>query len=211
FALERLDPKAFYAAIPALVAHKQATIRMNAAFVLGDVRRPEGLPLLEKALGDPNDYVRVSAVAAIGKLDAPEATPVLEPLVNDKNPTLRMAAIESIFALTDGKRGDLVFDKLYSPADAKPNVKLMAALMLTKTNDARVVDTIVGCTELRTCALESVDDYLRTMSTKETSIPARMLLQWAKGREEMTQLVSDLKPPGAGPLAIGEVKATLAA
>src|SRR5205823_5480077 len=46
FALERLDPKAFYSTIPSLVTHKQAAIRMNAAFVLGDVRRPEGLPLL---------------------------------------------------------------------------------------------------------------------------------------------------------------------
>jgi hypothetical protein len=38
-----------------------------------------------------------------------------------------------------------------------------------------------------------------------------MLLQWAKGRHEMTALVADLKPPGAGPLAIGQVKSALGA
>jgi HEAT repeat protein len=209
FALERLDPKAFYATIPSLVTHKQATIRMNATFVLGDVRRPEGLPLLEKALGDPNDYVRVSAVAAIGKLDAPEAAPVLEPLVNDKNPSLRITAITSIFALTNGKRSDLVYDKLFAPADAKPGTKLMAALMLSAVDDPRVVDTIVSCTELGTCS--GTDDYLLAMAPKEPTIPARMLLQWAKGRHDVTTLVADLKPPGAGALAIGQVKAALGA
>lgn len=211
FALERLDPKAFYAAIPALVGHKQAMIRMNAAFVLGDVRRPEGLPLLEKALADPNDCVRVSAVAAIGKLDAPEATKILEPLVSDKNSTLRITAIESIFALSDGERNDLVYDKLYAPTDVKPPLKLAAALMLVRANDPRVVDSIVACVELQTCPLPLVDDYLRAMTTKEPSIPARMMLQCAKGRLELTTLVAEMKPAGVGPLAVGEIESALAA
>ena len=43
FALERLDPSSFYATAKSLIVHKQAQIRMNTAFVLGDVRRPEGL------------------------------------------------------------------------------------------------------------------------------------------------------------------------
>ncbi|HLM74552.1 MAG TPA: HEAT repeat domain-containing protein, partial [Polyangiaceae bacterium] len=50
FALERLDRGAFYASIRQVVEHKQAIIRLNAAFVLGDVKRPEGLDLLKKAL-----------------------------------------------------------------------------------------------------------------------------------------------------------------
>ncbi|HLM74972.1 MAG TPA: HEAT repeat domain-containing protein, partial [Polyangiaceae bacterium] len=53
FALERLDRGAFYASIRQVIEHKQAIIRLNAAFVLGDVKRPEGLDLLKKALDDP--------------------------------------------------------------------------------------------------------------------------------------------------------------
>ena len=78
FALERLDRDAFYASIRQVIEHKQAIIRLNAAFVLGDVKRPEGLPLLEKALGDPSDYVKTSVVVALGKLGTDKAIPPLE-------------------------------------------------------------------------------------------------------------------------------------
>ena len=44
FALERLDPQRILCdGGQALAAHRQAQIRMNTAFVLGDVQRPEGL------------------------------------------------------------------------------------------------------------------------------------------------------------------------
>ena len=206
FALERLDAKAFYATAQGLIDHKQAAIRMNAAFVLGDVKRPEGLPMLKKALDDKNDYVRVSAVAAIGKLDAPEAIPVLERFVDDKNPTLKRAAIESIFALSDGAKKDLVYDKLYSSKD--PNVKLQAALLLGEVLDLRVADDLVTCVELQRCRLGDVDHFLR--AAKVPQAPGRMLLAWAKGRTDLTDLVGTLKPAGAGPLAVSSLQATLA-
>ena len=211
FALERLDPAAFYATIPQLMEHKQAAIRMNAAFVLGDVRRPAGLPLLEKALGDQNDYVRVGAVSAIGKLDAPEAIPVLEKYVDDKNGTLRTTAIYAIWALSDGKRADLLWDKLYSPPTQKPTVKLEAALALARARDPRVAGDVVACIELQGCRIAEVDDYLRALGAKDPGVGARMLLQWAKGRDDLTDLVGALRPAGAGPLALADAQASLAA
>jgi HEAT repeat protein len=210
FALERLDPKAFYATAEGLAAHKQAAIRMNAAFVLGDVKRPEGLPLLKKALSDPNDYVRVSAVAAIGNLDAPEAMPLLDKFVEDPNPTLRKAAIYALFALSDGAKKDLVYDKLYASPLAKkePWTKLSAAITLGKVGDARVAPDLIGCVESRSCPLDSVEGFLRT--TKAPEIPGRLLLAWAKGRTDLTDLVGTLKPSGAGPIAISAIQASLA-
>ncbi|GAC1539716.1 MAG: hypothetical protein NVS3B10_04440 [Polyangiales bacterium] len=209
FALERLDPAAFYATIPQLMEHKQAAIRMNAAFVLGDVRRPAGLPLLEKALGDQNDYVRVGAVSAIGKLDAPEAIPVLAKYVDDENGTLRTTAIYAIWALSDGKRADLLWDKLYSPPAQKPAIKLEAAL--ARARDPRVAGDVVACIELQGCRIAEVDDYLRARGAKDPSVGARMLLQWAKGRDDLTDLVGALRPAGAGPLALADAQASLAA
>lgn len=210
FALERLDPKAFYATAQGLIDHKQAAIRMNAAFVLGDVKRPEGLPMLTKALDDKNDYVRVGAVTAIGNLDAPEAMPLLEKFVDDPNPSLKTAAIYSIFALSDGKRKDLVYDKIYLSPEAKKNpaIRLDAAIRLGRAGDLRVAPDLLGCVEARRCWLPTVDGFLRTAAVPE--IPGRMLLAWARGRTDLTDLVGTLKPAGAGPLTVSALRSSLA-
>jgi HEAT repeat protein len=209
FALERLDPKAFYATAQGLIEHKQAAIRMNAAFVLGDVKRPEGLPMLTKALEDKNDYVRVGAVSAIGNLDAPEAIPLLEKYVDDPNPSLRTAAIYSIFSLSDGKRKDLVYDKIYASSEAKknPGVKLDAAIRLGHVGDLRVAPDLIACVETRRCGLSQVDGFLRTAAVPE--IPGRLLLSWARGRVDLTDLVGTLKPAGAGPLTVSALRSSL--
>jgi HEAT repeat protein len=215
FALERLDPKAFYAAARDLVGHKQAQIRMNAAFVLGDVRRPEGLPLLKSALDDKNDMVRLSAVTAIGKLDAKDAESILEKYVDDGNQSLRRAAIYAIYALSGYKRTALVYDKLYTlPGDVNSagsgaaETKLEAAIALGWAGDPRVTGDLLTCLELNSCALVDVEAYLRM--SKSPDVAGRTLLSWAKGRSELTDLVAALKPQGAGALARSEVQASLA-
>ncbi|MGC4095220.1 MAG: HEAT repeat domain-containing protein [Polyangiaceae bacterium] len=208
FALERLDPKAFFAAIQGLAQHKQASIRMNAAFVLGDVRRPEGLPLLSKALQDQNDFVRVSAVAALGKLDAPEAISLVTPFTQDKNRTLRKTALFSLLSLTNGNKRDLVYDSLVAAphVDAfSEQARQEAVLALSALNDARVLEPVVQCIEQRRCARSEVDAYL--LKQKSPALAGRMLLSWAKGRNDLTELVAALKPPGAGLLAASEARA----
>jgi HEAT repeat protein len=206
FALERLDSKAFYTTIEGLIGHKQASIRMNAAFVLGDVRRPEGLAMLKKALADPNDYVRVSSVSALSKIDAPEAIASLEPLIEDKNFTLRKEAILAIFALSGGKRKDLVWDKLHSSKN--PQVRLEAALALGKFLDPRVAPDLMGCVEKRTCAFAAVEPYLR--AAPDPMIPGRILSAWVKGNDDLTNLVAFHRPTGAGALATSDVLSSLA-
>ncbi|MEO6417983.1 MAG: HEAT repeat domain-containing protein, partial [Polyangiaceae bacterium] len=206
FALERLDPASFYRVAPTLIGHKQAQIRMNAAFVIGDVKRPEGLPLLKGALEDKNDAVRISAVTAVGKLDAPDGAKLLERFVDDPNPSLQRAAIYAVYALSGMKRTSLVYDKLY--LGPRPGDKLEAALALGKANDPRVVPDLLNCLELRTCSEESVDAPLRASTLKE--VPGRTLLAWAQGRVDVTDLVAYLKPEGGAPLSVSAVSAELA-
>ncbi len=205
FALERLDPPSFYQAIGGLVTHKQASIRMNAAFVLGDVKRAEGLPMLQKALSDANDYVRVSAAVALGKIDDPKGIPLLEPFVDGKNATLREEAIYSIYALSGFAKKDLVWDKLYTGAP-KPAVKLRAAVALGKANDPRVANDLLVCVENGTCKLRDVDKYLR--AAPDAKIPGRLLLAWAKGSSDLGPLVALHKPTGAAALATSELSAS---
>ncbi len=210
FALERLDPKAFFAAAGKLAQHKQASIRMNAAFVLGDVRRSEGIPLLARALNDENDYVRVSAVAALGKLDAPEALKLVEPYAADKNRTLRKTALLSLLSLSNGQKKDVVYDALVAvPAgDAfTEQARLEGTLALAGLGDGRVTPRVLDCLEHGRCSVRDVDPFLRVQ--KADFVGGRLMLSWAKGRSDLTNLVGALRPPGAGLLASSEVQFSL--
>ncbi|APR83672.1 Hypothetical protein A7982_09021 [Minicystis rosea] len=197
FALERLDRDGFYASIRQIVEHKQAIIRLNAAFVLGDVKRPEGLPLLEKALGDPSDLVRTSAAVALGKIGDVKAIPALEKVVNADNPSLREEAIYAVFAISGGKRADLVHDKLFT--STREETKQRAAIALGKMGDTRVREYLLSCLEKRRCRPGQVDHYVHT--DKDASVGGRILLDWARGRQSVTRFVADLRPIGALPVA----------
>ena len=197
FALERLDRSGFYASIRPVIEHKQAVIRLNAAFVLGDVKRPEGLPMLEKALVDPSDLVKTSAAVALGKIGDARAIPLLEKLVDAKNPSLREEAIYAIFAISGGKRADLVHDKLF--ASRRPNVKRRAAIALGKIGDTRMRDYLLACVEKRMCRPSQVDHYVH--ADKDPSVSGRILLDWSRGRQSFTGFVADLRPAGALPIA----------
>jgi HEAT repeat protein len=206
FALERLDRGAFYASIRQVVEHKQAIIRLNAAFVLGDVKRPEGLDLLKKALDDPSDYVKTSAVVALGKIGTEAAIKPLERFVDSPNLSIRQEAIYAIHALSGGKRADLIYAKLFQTRSAP--IRQRAAIELGKAGDTRVRDHLLGCVEQGSCHLDDVEGYLRT--DKDPAVGGRLLLAWARGRDELTDLLADLRPNGTLPLATSSVDAALA-
>lgn len=206
FALERLDPGAFFTSIRQVIEHKQAMIRLNAAFVLGDVKRPEGLPMLEKALSDPNDFVRTSAVVALGKLGTDKAIQPLERFVNDPNLSIRQEAIYALHALTGGKRADLIHDKLFNTRNA--SVRRRAAVELGKVGDRRARDYLITCLEQRMCGAEEVAPYVRADRAPEVS--GRVLLAWARGYEDLTDLLAELRPAGTLPIAMSSADAALA-
>jgi HEAT repeat protein len=206
FALERLDRTSFFEAIAKLIAHKQAIIRLNAAFVVGDVQRPEGKPLLEKALEDPSDYVKTSTIVALGKLGDASAIPSLEKFVDDPNLSIRQEAIYAINALSGNKYLDAVHDKLFNSKFS--SVRRRAAITLGKAGDPRARSFLLTCVEWEACRLRDVDSFLRT--NKHSSVPQRLLLAWARGRDDLTDLVADMRPAGTLGLALGTVDASLA-
>ena len=206
FALERLDPDSFYKAIGKLIAHKQAIIRLNAAFVVGDVKRPEGRPLLEKALEDPSDYVKTSSIVALGKLGDSDAIPKLERFVDDPNLSIRQEAVYAINELSGNKHLDLIHDKLFkSKRDA---VRRRAAIALGQAGDARARSYLLACLEWGSCRLRDVEPFLR--ASKHPAVPQRLLLAWSQGRSDLSGLVSDMRPAGTLGLALGKVDAALA-
>ncbi len=199
FALERLEPKAFFDAIEKLAAHKQAVIRLNAAFVLGDVKRPEGLPMLQKSLDDPSDFVRTSAIVAIGKLSEPKGAESLERFAGDPNPAIREEAIYALNKLSKDTRKELIFNQLFASPEAKrPSRAAMrerAAIELGKLGDPRVRQYLLSCFERYQCSLRDIQHFARNDKDQRTA--GRLLLNWTRGRSELTGLIGDLKPPGS--------------
>ena len=53
FALRRLRAQGLWLHLRALLLHKQAFIRLNAAFTAGEMRQPQSRLLLERLLSDP--------------------------------------------------------------------------------------------------------------------------------------------------------------
>lgn len=206
FALERLDRKAFYESIRAVVEHKQAIIRLNAAFVVGDVKRPEGVPLLAKALEDPSDYVKTSAIVALGKIGTEDATKLLAPFVDAPNLTMREGAVYAIVAQKGGKDLSLVHDKLFQSKNW--GVRQRAAVALGKAGDPRVREFLLGCFESQSCGVDDVAPYAR--ADRDPAVSGRLLLAWTRGREELGDLLADLRPAGTLPLATSSVDASLA-
>jgi HEAT repeat protein len=209
FALERLDRSEFYKAIKQTIAHKQAIIRLNAAFVVGDVQRPEGLPLLEKALADDSDYVKTSAIVAVGKLGRAEGMRLLEPFVGHENLSIKQEAIYALNKLSGGQRYQLIVRELLTSEKTagKLGVRRRAAIELGKLGRPEVADFLLGCYERYRCGLRDVEDLFA--SRKPAHAPDRLLLAWARGRTELTDLVSRLRPPGVVTIAASTLGAAL--
>ena len=178
FALERLDREAFYQSIHQLIEHKQAVIRLNSAFVLGDVGRPEGLPMLEKTLGDPSDLVKTTTVVAMGKIADAKEVPRLEPLVDSANLSLKEESIYAIFAMAGKAKADLVYDKLFE--SKHESLHRRAALALGALGDPRVRDYLLACVDrMGARRRTSTASFTREGSPR---IGGRLLLSWVTGR-----------------------------
>lgn len=206
FALERLDPKAFFPAVEGLIAHKQAIMRLNAAFVLGDVRRPEGREMLEKALADPSDYVKTSAIAGLGKLRLPASAPTLERYVADENPSVRQEAIYALHEVSGKKKNDLIYSKLFE--SKLPHVRDRAAIALARSGDTRIRDHVLTCFEQERCGLGQLEPYF--LRDKHPSVRERLLVDWTRGSRELTDVIGKLRPNGASAIATASAEAAFA-
>jgi len=210
FALERLDKQAFYGSIKEVIEHKQAIIRLNAAFVLGDVKHAEGLPMLQHALQDASDFVRTSAIVAVGKLgtnaaQTKAAIAALEPFVSHPNLSVRQEAIYAIHALTQGGRRDLIHDELYQLDRRKHSgIVERAALELGKAGDPRVHDYLVTCLLRGACTQRTVGPYLQKHG--RAGAKGRVLLAWARRDTGLSNLVAQLQPPGTLPVAVSALR-----
>ncbi len=121
-----------------------ASLRCNAVEAM-EMLPHRALPVMQKALGDPNPAVRFAAVVTSAKLKMKELSPSIQPLIKDENPSVRAAAIAALFAL--GQKVDLtpLGDLLRAP---DPGLRSNVAMLLGMLGDASAVPMLKSAAEV---------------------------------------------------------------
>jgi len=230
FALQRLDDQAFTREIRRMVSHKQAVIRMNAAFVLGDIRQPKALPLLERSLADPSERVQLEAVLALAKLaPAPDALRLLEKATASPSEGVRAIAIDGV-GTYGNERSIPVLEKLLGPPAPGPRDEAIIHAIYRLSRGKRselVYDRLFrGSDEparqraailLGRAGDARVRDYLIACfetercrladvedflrGDKDPVLAGHVLWMYLRGREDLADLVGAKRPPGASAAA----------
>ncbi len=78
-------------------------VRASMAMTLGELGKPEFVPVLIESLADPSEAVRTQAAIALGAIGDPSARTALESARNDPNEFVRMS-IEAALKRLEGKQ-----------------------------------------------------------------------------------------------------------
>lgn len=233
FALERLDKAAFFAEIGRLAAHPQAIIRLNAAFVLGDLRRKDAMPLLATALQDASAQVKLQAMTGLRESPG-DVAPLFERELADARLEVQRAAVDALAtrgrAQSIARLEAIILDPERDAAlreqaifavhqiDSNRGRELVfhtmfihgdaaqrrrAAIALGAAGDTRVTPYLMACLERRECALSDTAQLLH--QSKDLAIAGRVLRAWAEGRAELAPLVAQLRPAGTSTLALADL------
>lgn len=133
FALRRLRAQGLWLHLQSLLLHKQAFIRLNAAFTAGEMRQPQSRALLQRLLADPNDMVRAEALVALAKLRVPEAHAALVGFADQaRGSQLRLALRAALFVKPDAKTRDR-----YLEITARTSHRRRAGQVLAELGDRR--------------------------------------------------------------------------
>ncbi len=133
FALKRRGAGGLWVHLRGLLLHKQAFIRLNAAYTAGEMRQPQSRELLQRLLSDPNEMVRAEALVALAKLRLPEAHASLLTFAEGaRGSQLRLALRAALFVKPDPKTRDR-----YLKVTARNSHRRQAGLVFAELGDRR--------------------------------------------------------------------------
>lgn len=133
FAMKRLGAQGLWRHLQTLLLHKQAFIRLNAAYTAGEMRQPQSRELLEQLLSDPNVMVQAEALVALAKLRVPEAHGALLGFAaKARSGQLRLALRAALFVRPDSKTRDR-----YLKVTARTSHRRQAGLVFAELGDRR--------------------------------------------------------------------------
>ncbi len=116
---------------PLLLYHDDARVRRATLRVLGETRRDDAMPLVERRLSDQDPEVRAAAIRVLASLRHVDACSLMLPRLDEPNAAIRAAAIACVGKLGDPsmveRAGEALRDML---SDARPEIRREAARCL---------------------------------------------------------------------------------
>ncbi len=149
FALQRLRSPSLWKHLKGLLTHRQAFVRLNGAFTVGEMQLSQARPVLERLLRDPNRSVRTQAIVALAKLGDKGAIPALEGMTRGANVAYRRLALRALLYISGAKRHRDMFFKLAT----KGAMARDAALALAARQDRRAAPMLFSIIRRRADAL----------------------------------------------------------
>lgn len=96
----------------ALITHKNPNVRASVAVCLGRLKSSASLPVLQKALYDPEEWVRFSAVEGLGLIQDNRALVPLLGMIERDSGLIKEAAIEAVGKLASSADATQILTKL---------------------------------------------------------------------------------------------------
>ncbi len=187
FALYKLNDPRVLSSLGDLLNHRQAVIRLNAAFVLGDTGEKKAVPMLLNALADDSDAVKASTIAALGRLGDARAVRALEKIAGSNNMSLRIESLKSLNSITKGGYNDRIAKEFLNSRNH--NMRNMAAFELARHGDPRAIDALLGCLSMRMCTPQRVARALNNIKSWRTASAAVTAYTISAGRQGETNLL----------------------
>ncbi|MBK04288.1 MAG: hypothetical protein CL920_08265 [Deltaproteobacteria bacterium] len=136
FSLQRLGDPQLMKRLTGFLRHRQAFIRLNAAFAVGEMRVNAARSILEQALQDPNMIVRNQAIIALAKLGDKRSLPALKKTFSQDSGLRKQLARLALLFITNGQAyRDLLWKELHQSRSR--TVRKKSGFLLASLGDQR--------------------------------------------------------------------------
>ena len=116
---------------PLLLHHDSAQVRRRTLSVIAAAGRTEAIPLVERALADPDLDVRTAAIQALVALKGGDALATVLPWLDDPDPRTRAAVVASLAGADDptaAARAETVLNELAASPDVATRIEAARAV-----------------------------------------------------------------------------------
>lgn len=141
--------------IQALISDKDPHLRRYAAFLLGKTGDPRVVPILVRALSDPEKGVREQAMLALSAIGQAAIEP-LKKAMDDPKWETRYRAVEALGKIADEQ---VVSPLIAALRDERDHVRYMAAKGLRETGNSQSIDPLIAL-------LRDENEFVRMMAAK---------------------------------------------
>ena len=170
----------------ALITHRDAAVRRNAAFILGLLGEPGGVKVLAKAMKDPDAGVRQHALEAMTRLGNAEAQQELSFRANSGVGADELFAVSALAACNDRALADSFRFKLENAAHIE--TRLAAAKALGALGDASGFQTAISALRSPKPSTDTPDDPAPAQALRIQQLAAGAL-----GAIRRPQALTDLR------------------